>query len=201
MGSSPHPGPLLHDGDCLVWEQAVPQSPEQVPCHRSAQGNNRMSDYWIDVYGCDRVLAELRDQILDVLNDYDAAQEALKDTRVHLCTSYERADMTVDAEQLDTEIVSFADVRMKDHVDGVISHVQRSFASMMDVMYYYTSGDAEMVAAANQGGPGEFDIPELRHRGEAPEQSVIPETGYDARISGQGTEQPFQTSYDHRPAE
>ena len=158
-----------------------------------------MTEYWIDVHECDRVLGELSDQIFDLLGDYSKAQEHLLDTRNHLCHVYECADTRDQAERLDDAITDFADERLLNHVDGVIKHVQASFAAMRDVMYHYTSGNAEMASRGNNGAlEVHAELPELRRDGPPPEQSTIPSNGDDTHLRGSDTTTPFVESNDHR---
>lgn len=117
-----------------------------------------MTEYWIDVAGCQRVIRDLRD-IVEASNDYQWVDDDLRMVDRHSYAAQESSLTKGDAEKLDEQYYDLLDNKLDPTYEGVIRDLTNCIDAMEEAVDYYVSGDAAMAYESSGATSG---FPEYR---------------------------------------
>ncbi|WP_378085357.1 hypothetical protein [Citricoccus sp. GCM10030269] len=140
-----------------------------------------MTEYWIDVEGCQRVIRELRTIMEDKNEEFQwVDSDLLMVDRYSYCEEESTQNTKNRAEQLDEQYYKFLDEKLTPTYNSAVSELQQCIDSMAEVVDYYVSGDAAMAYDTN-AFPG-VEFPEFRSgSGSDTSDLETPQTGPDDR--------------------
>ncbi|MDI3329664.1 MAG: DUF6507 family protein [Micrococcus sp.] len=107
-----------------------------------------MTEYWINLGECQRVVNELRGLFDTVRTDFDKIPENMAGVRRSLCAYQESDVMEGDTGVLDAALRDFVDDKLSGHFDDIVATIELRVNSMQEVINHYAFGDAEMAATA-----------------------------------------------------
>lgn len=144
-----------------------------------------MTEYWIDVHGCQRVITELRG-IVDASNDFQWVNDDLMMVDRHTYAAEESANTQSDAEKVDQAYYSFLEEKLEPTYDRVMRELTNCINAMEEAVNYYVSGDAAM---AYEASGATSDFPEYRS-GDGTSTSGIPSPSDSPDQSGGSSPEP-----------
>lgn len=118
-----------------------------------------MTNYWIAVDGCQRVIAELRAIMEDKNKDFQWVDDDMRMVDSGTFRALESGNVKSDSEKVDQAYTEFLNDKLTPTYESIVSTIENLTNAMEEAVNYYVSGDAAMAAAAN-GKADEF--PEIR---------------------------------------
>lgn len=150
-----------------------------------------MTDYWIDVYGCQRVIADLR-AIVDESNEFQWVASDLYMVDRNSYAAEESQNTYRDAEKLDKKYYEFLDDKLTPTYDAVIKELNSCINAMEEAVNYYLSGDAAM---AYEASGSTADFPEYRSGDGRSTDSIPTPSGTSSGTPDSGPTPAPTTSY------
>ncbi len=146
-----------------------------------------MTDYWIDLPGCQSVINRVNDKLDAIRTDFDKTPDNLAAIRESICAAEESSHQEMPAQDVDRELEQLVSEDLPEHLDHLVSEIRRKVNALQDVVNYYAHGDAEMAhrAAGTSDQMPEFAYPDAGYvtghpaRGNTEHPEYIP--GHPAR--------------------
>lgn len=127
-----------------------------------AQGPGRkgliVAKYWIDIAGCQRVIADLR-EIVDTEQEFQWVRSDLLQVDRNSYAAEESSLTERDAEKLDQRYYEFYEDKLEPTYDSMMRELKNCIDTMEEVVNYYVSGDAAM---AYEASSTDAEFPEYR---------------------------------------
>lgn len=160
MGSGPHRRAAVQNVSCFQRAVGAP----------TALKGTVLTQYWIDVAGCQRVISELR-AIVDESNEFQWVWSDARMVDRHTYAAQESSNTKGDAEKVDRQYTAFYDEKLEPTYDSMLLELNNCINAMEEAVDYYASGDAAM--AYDSANMGNADFPEYRS-GDGSSTSDIP---------------------------
>lgn len=135
-----------------------------------------VTEYWIDIAGCQRVIADLR-EIVDTEEEFQWVRSDLLQVDRNSYAAEESMHTQGAAEKLNERYMEFYDEKVEPAYRSAMKDLKNCIDAMEDVVNYYVSGDAAMAYTASSADSG---FPEYRSSdGSSTSQYPVPQSEPD----------------------